>query len=827
MQIWDRLLTYKIKKRVEKMIKVSDYIFNFLSSNSVNDVFMLPGGGCMYLCDSLGRSELKYTCCLNEQAVTIAALAYAQYKNDIGVALVTSGPGGTNAITGVAAAWTESVPLLVISGQVKEVDMASHVGVRTRGMQELPIADIVKPITKLSKTLLDANDIKRCLEEALYIAKSGRQGPVWLDIPLNVQSALVDENKLEGFVAPEESSESNLQDIAKTTMEMISKSKRPVILAGYGIRAADAIPQFKSLIESLGVPVLTTWKAIDILSEDNPLYVGRPGTAGQRAANFIQQNSDLILTIGARLDFPQIGYDQTIFAREAKKIIVDIDPNELKKFNFEIDLPICADAGDFIEALSAETVSPKQYDEWLLQCKSWNHKYGRVLPEHRNKKDFVSIYTLAEAISNFATNDDLIVPGSSGMGSDVVYQVIKIKDGQRMFNSPGIGSMGFGIPSTLGACIASGGKRTICTNGDGGFQMNIQELETIKSLNLPIKFFVLNNDGYASIRNTQRTYFDGFYVASNSESGVSLPDICKIGKAYGYSVFSIKDESHMQSTLEEIFACDGPVICEVMMDPNEALSFKASSFLLPDGTAITAPLEDLYPFLPRKEFYGNMLIKPINKTGVNLTDILFDLDGTLINSSNGIFNSMKIALESLGHTAIRKEEIENAIGLPLIPMIEKILPESNEREVNEIAKSYRADYSEKGLYDCTLYDGVLELLQTLSKEYNLHIVTSKPLQLAEAVAKKIDIHKYFNTFKGPSLDFAPKTKAELISELLTEKSINVQNCVMIGDRSEDVVAAEINNIKSIGVSYGFGTSKELEKALFVVSSSEELMKCLF
>ena len=745
------------------MTTVADYIFKFLEKHNTEHVFMLSGGGAMYLCNSLGHSKISYTCCLHEQAASIAALAYAQYKNDIGVALVTSGPGATNVITGVVAAWTESVPMFVLSGQVKTQDLAKKYGVRTKGVQECPIIDMVKPVTKYAITITNPNEIAYHLEKSLYLAKNGRPGPVWLDIPLDIQSAKINENKLMHFKQPKKTN-SDLTSKAKEVIGLIKKANRPVILAGYGIRVANAIDSFLELVNNLNIPVLTTWKAADIIPDKHPLFCGRPGIAGQRAANFVQQNADLIICIGARLDFPQTGFNQIQWARNAKKVIVDIDPAELSKFEFKVDIPVCASALDFICALNKLKPHINIHKEWLEKCRHWNRTYIRVLPEHYQKKNFAGLYVLAESISESLTKSDVYVPGSSGMGSDVPYQTTRIKNGTRMFNSPGLGSMGFGIPSALGACIAADKKRVICVNGDGGFQMNIQELETIKSHNMPVKFFVINNKGYASIRNTQRTYFKEFYVGSSPESGVNLPNVKKQALSYGFDYFSIKNNGDIESIVGKIFENNEPAICEVFVDPNDTLSFKASSFIKQDGTAISRPIEDLAPFLPRKEFYGNMLIEPLNETGINLCNILFDLDGTLVDSSG----------------------------------------------INSV-----------------LYDGASELLKMLSKEYNLYIVTSKPIQFAKKVAKELNIHKYFKTIKGPDLNFAPKSKKELLSELINEEGLKPESCVMVGDRDEDVLAAGANHIKAIGVSYGYGTKKELSKAILVANSAFDLMEILF
>ena len=597
---------------VDKTVKLADYVFDYIKKLGVKDVFMLSGGGCMHLCDSLGRSGINYICCLHEQGAAIAALAYSQYKNDFGVALVTTGPGSTNALTGVAGAWAESAPLMIISGQVKTADISGRAGVRMLGFQEAPIVDIVKPVTKYSVTVTDPLKIKYHLDKAVYIAKSGRPGPVWIDIPLDVQAAKINPAKLEGFKPVKEPARS-LKKEALKVLSMIEKSQRPVIMAGYGIRLSGAVNDFLKLLKMLGIPVLTTWKGADLLTDENAYFFGRPGTAGQRGANFILQNSDLFISLGARLDFGQIGFEHSTFAREAKKIIVDIDPAELKKFKFNVDMPVKADCGSLIREMISLKPSPKKCGAWLDYCALVNKKYPVVLPEYKKKKKYISTYALAEEISHNMKDGDIIVPGSSGMCGEIPMQVFKFKKGQRSLNSPGIGSMGFGVPSALGACVASGKKRVICTNGDGGFQLNIQELETIRRLNLPVKFFVLNNDGYASIKTTQRNYFGGFYVGSNSTSGVTLPDTIKIAKAYGFKTFYLDKTSSIKKEVKKILNSKGPVICEVMIDPMETVAPKVASAVGVDGKMFSKPLEDLYPFLPRPEFLKNMIIKPIKE----------------------------------------------------------------------------------------------------------------------------------------------------------------------------------------------------------------------
>jgi len=575
--------------------------------HNVKDVFVLTGGGAMHLNDSLGKSKISYTCCLHEQAVAVAALAYAQYKTDIGVGLVTSGPGGTNAVTGVFGAFAESVPLVMISGQVKTSDISGASGIRMRGVQEGPIVDIVKPITKYAVTVTEPSLIKYHLDKALHMAKEGRPGPVWLDIPLDVQSAMINETTLEGYTSAGINQDIQIDYV----VNLIEAAKRPVILAGCGVRQAGAVDDFINLAEHLNIPVLLTWKAMDFLPSNHRLFAGRPGTAGQRAANFIQQNSDLVIVLGARLDPAQIGFDQSTFAREAKKIIVDVDENELSKFSFKVDATVLTDVKSFIKILHGASIRPPNCEEWRNTCRALNKKYPVILQEHYSRDDYVSTYALIDALSKHMTGNDIFVPGSSGMGSDISMQAFSVKQGQRALNFPGIGAMGFGIPASIGACIASGRRNTVCVNGDGGFQLNIQDLETVARFKLPIKFFYLNNDAYASIRNTQNIYFESRYIGSNAKSGVSLPDISAVATAYRITYLKIKNTSKLDTMVKQALIFKGPVIVECMIDPNELVQPKASSIIKDDGTTVSRPLEDLSPFLPRKEFMENMIIEPI------------------------------------------------------------------------------------------------------------------------------------------------------------------------------------------------------------------------
>ncbi|NBT48530.1 MAG: thiamine pyrophosphate-binding protein [Actinobacteria bacterium] len=601
-------------------MKLSDYVSSFIAKQGVGHVFLLPGGGCMHLVDSVGKeSGLKFVACLHEQGASIAADGYAQYSGNLGVALVTTGPGSTNAITGVAGSWIESVPVLILSGQVKTADIKPSQDMRMKGFQEVDTENIVKPITKYAVTVRDPKLIRYHLEKAVYLARHGRPGPVWLDIPLDIQAASIEPSELKRF-DPEEFSTSASQgeglnkDLFKRLIGMISASKRPVIIAGNGIRLGGNFALFVETIERLGIPVLMTWKGCDLMDDQHPLYFGRPGVLAQRGANFIQQNADLVIAVGARLDFGQIGYASQTFARGAKKVIVDIDALELAKFNFLVELPLHVDAGEFWKGLheSLGEYQRPNWSEWVSRCKNWKSNYPVVTEEYRNQKEYANSYVLVEKLSEMMSSDDLLVPGSSGACSDVCLQSFKVKKGQRVLNSPGIGAMGFGIPQTIGACIASGGKRTVNVNGDGGFQMNIQELETVHRLGLPIKYFILNNQGYASMRVTHRNYFQGRLVASDASSGLTLPNVRKIADAYGISNNRISFNGEIGDKIKEAFETKGPFITEVMIDPEEVTAPKVKSFIGEDGKMVSKPQEDMAPFLDRKEFLKNMIVSPLS-----------------------------------------------------------------------------------------------------------------------------------------------------------------------------------------------------------------------
>jgi acetolactate synthase I/II/III large subunit len=596
------------------MMKLSDYVVQRVVQTGVKHVFLLAGGGSMHLVDSFGRrSEIEYVCNLHEQACSIAAEAYGQYTNNLGVALVTTGPGGTNAITGLAGAWLDSTPCLFISGQVKRADLIGERGVRQMGFQELNIVRIVESITKYAVTVTDPLSIRYHMDKALHLAGSGRPGPVWIDIPLDVQSAVIDESRLNGYAPAEEAHPWERKQLEKqvgAAIDLLNRSERPVMLVGNGVRLGKALDEIESLFDALRVPLLTTWKTADIVPDDHPAYIGRPGSIGQRAANFAQQNSDWMLVLGARLDLGQTGYNHRNFAPAAKKVMIDVDPAEIRKVDMDIDVAICVDAGTAVREFirQSDRVERKERSAWWGRCREWKTRYPVILPEYRQEPEGVSTYVLIDVLSEEMSAEDVLVPGSSGTCSEVTMQAFRVKRGMRILNTQGLGSMGFGISASIGACLASGRKRTICVDGDGGFQMNIQELETIRRLNLPIKFFILDNKGYGSIQATQKNYFDGFFVGSNEESGMSLPDITRVAEAFGLKTAIIYSHENMGEKVRQILEMEGAVVCEVMISPNQTTAPRISSFRNEDGTISSRPLEDMWPFLDREEFAANMLI---------------------------------------------------------------------------------------------------------------------------------------------------------------------------------------------------------------------------
>lgn len=587
-------------------MKLSDYVTKRLEDH-VNHVFLVSGGGCIHLVDSLSRSKIKLIPNLHEQASSICAESYSQYTNNIGVALVTTGPGATNAVTGVASAWLDSIPLLLLTGQVQNKDRVGNKKVRQLGFQEIDTISIYKSITKYAVTVSDPKMIKYHLDKALWLAKNERPGPVLIDIPLDVQAAEIDETSLVSFT-PEIVENPIPTDKLDEIVKLLESAKRPIVLVGNGVRLSGGMEEFKTFIDKTKMPVLTTWKALDFIEEDHPQYVGRPGGVGQRGANFNQQNSDFILVIGARLDHGQLAYQPQYFAREAIRCIVDIDENEINKLGIHIHYPINMDAKVFLHELN-NRISDKEPSEWLNFCRNMYKKYPVILEEYLLPNiQRINNYAFINHLSDLLPEESIVVPGSSGACSEVTMQAFRIKKGTRVYNSEGLGSMGFGIPSAIAAAIASN-KQIVCIDGDGGFFMNIQELELVHRYHLPIKFFVLNNNGYGSIRTTQNTHFRGNLVVSDPSSGLSLPSIEANAYAYRIPFVRIENQVNLKDQIKTVLDFSGPIICELMVDENHKTLPKASVYKKSDGSFATRPMEDLFPFLEREEFYSNLIIK--------------------------------------------------------------------------------------------------------------------------------------------------------------------------------------------------------------------------
>lgn len=597
-------------------IKLSDYVIQFISGIGVKHIFMVPGGGAMHLNNSIGENQnIEFVCNQHEQASAFAAETYSKISNNIGVAVVTTGPGATNAITGVVGAWLDSIPCIIISGQVKRSDLLGTLGVRQNGVQEVDIIPMVKTITKYTLTILEPYSIRYHLEKAFFLAKSGRPGPVWIDIPLDIQASIIDTDLLNGFV-PESNDDRihiNVPSQVAETIKIINESKRPILLLGNGIRLSGAQKEVEKLIEFLQIPFLLTWPAMDMFADDHELLVGRPGPVAPRGANFALQNSDCLISIGARLDTVITGYAHDRFARAAKKVMVDIDQSEISKMQTKIDVKICSDAKEFLMEFlkQKDSVLHKNISEWRNKCKEWKYKYPIVLPEHKTGNN-ISTYYLADILSNLATKDDLILPGSSGAAIEIFLLTFRVKKGQRVTITTALGAMGNGLPACIGGCLAGGRKRTICVDGDGGFQFNIQELETLARLQLPIKIFVVNNSGYSSIRTSQARYF-GRLTGADSSSGLSLPDICKVAASYGLPTMKLENNDNLKEQIRYILEMPGPMICNVIAPPDEARMPSMMSMQKPDGSMISKPLEDLWPFLERDEFLSNMLIPPVEE----------------------------------------------------------------------------------------------------------------------------------------------------------------------------------------------------------------------
>lgn len=588
-------------------MKLSDYVMSFLAERGVRTMFYLPGGGCMHLVDSLAASErLNAVSLLHEQAVAVACEAYANTSGGLGAALVTTGPGATNAITGILAAYLDSSPCFFISGQVKTADLKSRYGVRALGSQEADIVSMVRSITKYAVMVTDKNDIRYHLERAWSEAMSGRRGPVLLDIPLDIQGAVIDENALQGYSLPREEKSFDPGLI----IEKLNQARRPLIIAGHGLSACRG--SFRQLLDQLGVPAAPSWKALDFIPNNHPLYAGRVGGMGDRPGNLAMQNADLILSLGCRLDFSITGYDRTGWAPEADKLVVEIDQAEIDKLEQAGRItPVRANVADVVQGLLAARDKWRMPDLsfWKAAIRDWQSRYPLMTRDKcLGSSGTLRTYALIEALSDLLPAEAFIAPCSAGTTAEIFFQAFRVKDGQTIRSNHGLGAMGFDLPNAIGMCLASGGRPTVCIAGDGGMQLNIQELAVVAGRVLPIKLFVINNQGYASIRNMQNNLFACRHLGCDTASGLFLPNLANISQAYGLTYFRLEDQDGLKNILPRVLDAPGPVLCEVMVDADCQVSPRTASRIMPDGSMRSSPLENQYPFLPEDEVARNRLL---------------------------------------------------------------------------------------------------------------------------------------------------------------------------------------------------------------------------
>ena len=597
------------------MIKLSDYIFRQLRDWGAKHIFLVTGGGAMHLNDSIGTSGIKYICTHHEQAAAMAAEGYARITNTPGLLNVTTGPGSINALNGVFGAWTDSIPMLVLSGQVKRETCMQNYGItnmRQLGDQEVDIIRMVQGITKYAVWVNDPETIAYHLERAWHLAQNGRPGPCWLDIPVDVQSAKIDETKLRHYnpsedPLPYDAAQAPAQ--AAAVLEKIAKAKRPVLMVGSGVRLAGAANVFREVIDRLGIPVTTAWTAIDLLPTGHPLHAGRPAVVGDRPGNIAIQNVDVLLVIGSRLPLRQTSYNWNSFAAKTYKIQVDVDPVEMEKPTLKPQMAVLQDAKAFLdainEALKKNPVPPRT--EWNTWCQQRVRKYPVVQQAQRDAQ-LLNPYHFTEILFDVLEENDVIACGD-GMASVVPFQAARVKEGQRLFTNAGSASMGYDLPASVGAAVANteinGGRRVICLAGDGSLQMNIQELQTVVHHQLPVKVIVYNNNGYLSIRTTQNNFFGGNLVGEGPTSGVSFPDPVRLAEAYGIPAIRVQTKD-CANTLREFLAKPGPGLVEAMLDPAQGVEPRLTSRVLADGSMVTAAFEDMYPFLDRDELASNM-----------------------------------------------------------------------------------------------------------------------------------------------------------------------------------------------------------------------------
>lgn len=604
-------------------MRVADYIAQRLAREGLTHVFMVTGGGAMHLNDAFGRHpDLACICLHHEQACAIAADGYARLGGRPAILNVTTGPGGINALNGVFGAYTDSLPMVVISGQVRRETIAGNFSptLRQLGDQEVDIVRMASGVTKYAVTVQDASRVRFEIEKALHLAVTGRPGPVWVDVPMDIQGSSVEPDSLVGFdpltdpnARPDAGPMSGapLRAAVREMLAQLASSERPCLMPGTGVRIAGCADQFLRVAERLGAPVATAFNAHDLMANDHPLYVGRPGTVGDRPGNFAVQNADFLLVLGCRLNIRQISFNWQSFARSAFKVMVDVDKDELAKPTLSIDLPVHADLREFLavleEELAAYQPAPahRAYLDW---CRERLARYPTVLAEYWCGAENVNPYCFADSLFQQLADDDVVVTGD-GTACVVTFQSANLKAGQRMFSNSGCASMGYDVPAAIGAWYANpDAKRLVCIAGDGSLMMNLQELQSIVGRRLPIKLFVLNNDGYHSIRQTQQNYFPDNVVGCGPDSGLTFPDFQKLGAALSFGVRRVTSHQALAEGVRETLETNGPQLCEVILDPAQAFAPKLSSRRLEDGRMVTSSLEDMAPFLSREELATNMLI---------------------------------------------------------------------------------------------------------------------------------------------------------------------------------------------------------------------------
>ncbi len=589
------------------MIRVSDYVVKYLANIGISKIFTVSGGGSIFLCDALHKNKkIKYISCHHEQAVAFAAEGYARHSNNIGGAIVTTGPGGTNAITGVASCWIDSIPVIFISGQVFLNQTIGKTKLRQLGVQEINIIDLVKPITKYAETVKDKNDIKVHLDKCLYFSKNERFGPVWLDIPANIQSSYIDEKKLKSFIPKLKTKKTSVIKYINIATSMIRNSKKPLILLGHGVKLSNSQNIYKKIINNFKIPFCLTWNASSIIESNNEFFMGRPGAFAERGTNFIIQNCDLILCVGTRLPFMVTGYNSKKFAKNAKIIMVDIDESELDKKSLNLDLKIKSDAKDFAEILYKKLNVNKKInydDEWLNYCKNIRKKYPIVLDEYKKQKKYVNSYFFIELLSKkLKTNDSIITDmGLSFVGT---HQTFIAKKNQKLFTNSGHAPMGWGLPAAIGSYFASKKENIICITGEGGLQMNIQEFATVQHHKIPLKIFIYNNGGYLTIKQTQQLGMKSRIMGSDKNSGLSFPNYKKIADAHEIKYIKISEHNTLIRKLSSILSSNKSVICELIINPEQDQKPKAINRRI-NGKSVATDFEDLYPFLPKKELIKN------------------------------------------------------------------------------------------------------------------------------------------------------------------------------------------------------------------------------